>query len=163
MKYTKPPLSFEQQADLLLARGIVGDRGTIISRLKEVNYYRLSAYWHPFRQTDSDDIIPGTTFESVWRRYAFDRQLRLLVTHTDLQWREPVDVSRSQHRVFSIMTVLLYTLHIIAPQSRWQKRFEKVMADHPDIPLNLMGFPENWTDCPIWQTPAGTQPDGEAM
>jgi abortive infection bacteriophage resistance protein len=36
MKYAKPPLSFEQQADLLLSRGMTGDRALMISRLAVV-------------------------------------------------------------------------------------------------------------------------------
>jgi len=86
MKYAKPPLSFEQQADLLLSRGMTGDRGVIIARLSVTNYYRLSGYWHPFRQPAPiagapalDGFKPGTSFDEVWCRYAFDRHLRLLV------------------------------------------------------------------------------------
>ena len=78
MKYTKPPLTLEQQADQLLHRGMIGDRDLIISRLQSVSYYRLSGYWIPFRNPD-DSFKPGTTFDAVWNRYAFDRRLRLLV------------------------------------------------------------------------------------
>lgn len=79
MRYTKPPLSFEQQADLLISRGLqVTHRDKLIEKLQVVNYYRLSAYWFPFRQAD-EILKPGTTLELVWGRYVFDRQLRLLV------------------------------------------------------------------------------------
>lgn len=81
LKYAKSPLSFEQQVDQLIARGMVGDRDLMINRLNEVNYYRLSAYWYPFRVTgcEQDSLQPGTQFEVIWDRYVFDRQLRLLV------------------------------------------------------------------------------------
>lgn len=86
MKYTKPPRTFEEQADLLLSRGMAGDRKLIIERLSQVSYYRLSGYWYPFRQPDPtdanqriDDFTPGTSFDVVWNRYVFDRRLRLLV------------------------------------------------------------------------------------
>ncbi len=79
MKYAKPPLSLEQQADLLLSRGMTGDRQLIIERLSMVNYYRLSGYWHTFRNLPAQDFTPNTTFEKIWMRYTFDRQLRLLV------------------------------------------------------------------------------------
>ena len=79
MKYTKSPLTLEQQADLLLSRGMLGDRALMIDRLAVVNYYRLSGYWHPFRKQGDDAFRPGTTFEAVWDRYVFDRHLRLLV------------------------------------------------------------------------------------
>ena len=79
MRYTKPPLTFTQQAQRLIARGlIVSDQNLLLDRLSAVSYYRLSAYWHPFKQLD-ETFQPGTTFETVWRRYTFDRQLRLLV------------------------------------------------------------------------------------
>jgi abortive infection bacteriophage resistance protein len=86
MKYAKPALSYEQQADQLLDRGMVGDRDLIISRLQAVSYYRLSGYWYPFRLQNASDsnlrddrFREGTTFEEVWNPYAFDRRLRLLV------------------------------------------------------------------------------------
>jgi abortive infection bacteriophage resistance protein len=79
VKYTKAPLTFEQQADLLIARGLLADKTVLVTRLHEVNYYRLSAYWHPFRTPDTENLQSGTKWETVWRRYTFDRQLRLLV------------------------------------------------------------------------------------
>ena len=79
MKYVKPPHTLEEQADLLLSRGMDGDRATMIARLAVVNYYRLSGYWHPFRNSADDAFKPNTTFDKVWERYAFDRHLRLLV------------------------------------------------------------------------------------
>lgn len=79
MKYLKPPLSFSDQADLLIGRGlIVTDKADLISKLEAVSYYRLSAYWHPFRQP-GNTLKSGTTLDMIWRRYTFDRQLRLLV------------------------------------------------------------------------------------
>lgn len=78
-RYAKPPLTFDQQAQLLLARGLIAPSAAAIrEKLQAVSYYRLSAYWHPFKQPD-ETLKPGTTLDMVWRRYVFDRQLRLLV------------------------------------------------------------------------------------
>lgn len=64
MRYSKPPLTFEQQADKLLQRGMTGDRNLIVSRLRSVSYFRLSGYWYPFRQPDpSDPTTPQDTFK----------------------------------------------------------------------------------------------------
>jgi abortive infection bacteriophage resistance protein len=84
MHYNKPALSFEQQAQKLLDRGLQGiNKGELTAYLSIVNYYRLSAYWYPFINRDiinkEETFKDGTTFLSIWRRYAFDRQLRLLV------------------------------------------------------------------------------------
>lgn len=78
MKYTKPPLAFDQQADLLIGRGLIADKNLLIERLKAVNYFRLSGYLYNFRNPD-DTYKPGTTLEKVCRTYTFDRQLRLFV------------------------------------------------------------------------------------
>jgi abortive infection bacteriophage resistance protein len=78
MQYRKPPTSFEQQADLLISRGLIADRDILIDRLRAVNYYRLSGYLYSFRQPD-DTYRPGTTISMVWDRYNFDRKLRLTV------------------------------------------------------------------------------------
>jgi abortive infection bacteriophage resistance protein len=97
MKYTKESLSFEQQADLLIRRGLLGERDQIIQRLEAVNYYRLSAYWHTFRIPDdkNEQLRDDTTLDMVWRRYRFDRQLRLLV----MDAIERVEISIRTHIV----------------------------------------------------------------
>ena len=61
MQYTKPALTFEEQADLLLSRGLLGDKDELVSILSRVNYYRLSGYLFPFRDKN-DRYKPGTTF-----------------------------------------------------------------------------------------------------
>ena len=78
MEYTKPPLSFEQQAELILSRGLIADRDILVSRLQTVNYYRLSGYLYPYRNPD-DTFRDGTTLDNVWNHYCFDRELRSFV------------------------------------------------------------------------------------
>lgn len=78
MRYIKPPLTFGDQADCLIGRGLLADRDELITRLSAVNYYRLSGYLYPFRQPN-DTYQQGTTLDTVWRRYAFDRRLRVLI------------------------------------------------------------------------------------
>lgn len=84
MKYEKQPLLLEQQADQLIARGLIADRQSLINRLCAVNYYRLTGYLHPFRILDAsgkptDQFATGTDLNTVWRRYNFDRRLRILL------------------------------------------------------------------------------------
>ena len=83
MKYAKPSLSFEQQAQRLLDRGLIApDKEILIQQLSVANYYRLSAYWYPFKRIDSmgnECFVSGITFETIWQRYFFDRHLRLLI------------------------------------------------------------------------------------
>lgn len=86
MRYGKPPLTFEQQADQLIQRGLSAPRNVLINRLMAVSYYRLSGYWYPYRKRDQtnpnrrlDEFQSGTTLEAVWKHYTFDRRLRMVV------------------------------------------------------------------------------------
>ena len=83
--YTKSPLTFEQQLQQLKDRGLIFDNDDLaLSHLKTISYYRLSAYWHPYRKIEQDGVVSdyfkeGTHFNEVMRLYEFDRRLRLLV------------------------------------------------------------------------------------
>lgn len=91
MKALKPWLSFEEQLQLLQARGLqVENRAAALDYLERLGYYRLSGYWYPLRQIDKmaslaqgkavrlDSFVPGSRFEDVVRLYVFDKKLRLL-------------------------------------------------------------------------------------
>lgn len=81
VKYSKKALNFDEQAALLQARGMLGDHEVIKRRLGAVNYYRLSAYWHPFKDQSSGDerFLAKTHIDVIWDRYIFDRALTVLV------------------------------------------------------------------------------------
>ncbi len=66
MKYTKRALSFEEQADLLLNRGLQADRDDLIKRLSSTSYFRLSGYLYPFRENGSENYREGTSLDQVW-------------------------------------------------------------------------------------------------
>ncbi len=303
MHYTKPALSFDQQAQRLIDRGmIVADRDLLVKRLSVVSYYRLSAYWFMFKQP-GEQFAPGTTFEQVWRYYTFDRRLRQLVLDA-VEWVEvailrtrlveqftllhgpfgyrdrlnfrpefsrqgyggvigfdkliqeiDVSVDRSREvfvnhfrtkytsephlplwmvgevmsfgalftffknlhraeqqqlaascgvllpvldswlltlnfirnacahharlwnrelpikpkipdarnnpewhqpstpgneRIYAVLTLLRFLMLRFAPESQWQRRLETLIEDYTDVPLHMLGFPDDWRDSPIW-------------
>ena len=84
--FTKPFLSVADQVDTLKQRGMAfGDENKAQRCLSRIGYYRLSAYWYPFREqlddgTISDDFKVETSFEEVFDFYVFDKALRLLVS-----------------------------------------------------------------------------------
>jgi len=79
MRYNKPALPIEKQADRLISRGLVADRNRLIEILKHVSYYRLSGYFFPHRVANRKEFLPGTSFEVVFDQYLFDRQLRVMI------------------------------------------------------------------------------------
>lgn len=79
MQYNKPPLTYLQQISLMEERGLVfTDKQQAENILKEISYYRLSAYSLAFQQS-KDLFNPGVEFESIVDLYLFDKELRLLV------------------------------------------------------------------------------------
>ena len=76
MKYSKPPLTFHQQTELLLSRGLIAEYGELYQFLQKVNYYRFSGYLFPFRQNGSDNFQNGTSLKEVQTIYHFDSALR---------------------------------------------------------------------------------------
>lgn len=79
MEYAKPALTYEQQADLAISRGLCAKREQLIARLKEVGYYRLSGYWHIFKDSETGLFREGATLERIWDLYTFDRELKFLM------------------------------------------------------------------------------------
>lgn len=83
--YQKPALSFAEQLAQLTARGIsIDDNPAPIQTLSSISYYRLSAYWYPFRLRDlkgnlQDKVQPNTSLDLILALYEFDRRLRSLI------------------------------------------------------------------------------------
>jgi abortive infection bacteriophage resistance protein len=83
--YTKPAVSFANQVAMLVQRGmVIPNPGLAAQTLSKISYYRISAYWHPFRQRDhtgqpTDQFLPGTMLDDALDIYRFDKSLRLLV------------------------------------------------------------------------------------
>lgn len=79
MKYGKPPLIYSDQLNLLISRGLdCPDHNRALQWLKHIGYYRLSAYFLPFRISGTDSFRPGTTLADIVDLYKFDSSLRLL-------------------------------------------------------------------------------------
>ncbi|GAC1433201.1 MAG: Abi family protein [Burkholderiaceae bacterium] len=93
--YNRPWKSFDEQFELLTSRGMhVPDKASALAWLQRVGYYRLSAYWYPFRvfrmEQDAatgeivvertDDFVADTVFSDAVGLYLFDRRLRVLLT-----------------------------------------------------------------------------------
>lgn len=83
-KYTKEPLTYTQQVELLKSRGmIILDEKRTERHLANISYYRISAYMLPFKRreyaTVFDDFLDDVTWDKVYNLYLFDRKIRLLI------------------------------------------------------------------------------------
>ncbi|KIM06916.1 MAG: hypothetical protein KU38_11685 [Sulfurovum sp. FS08-3] len=77
--YSKSHLTTDAQIALLKSRGMLfHDENQAKKSLLNLNYYRLSGYWLPFKK--SDDTFAGSIyFEDIINIYEFDSTLKLLL------------------------------------------------------------------------------------
>jgi len=79
MDKLKPPITYEKQIEKLRSRGcLINDISFCSDVLSRINYYRLSAYFLPFKKDDGS-YLPGTDFNTIYQIYEFDRKLRNLL------------------------------------------------------------------------------------
>lgn len=80
-RYNKPALSYPQLIQQLKDRGLtIHKEDKALHLLKNISYYRLSGYWYPLLQDKTNHVFkPGSTFETAFKLYCFDRELRLMV------------------------------------------------------------------------------------
>ncbi len=82
--YNKPHLSLADQLGTLKKRGLqVSDDVAAIECLHRNGYYRLSAYWYPFRKIvenqRTNDFLPDSKFEDAHALCIFDKNFKLLL------------------------------------------------------------------------------------
>lgn len=79
MDITKKFATFEEQLKIIKNKGFeIYDREECLNFLKSVNYYDISAYFLPFRNSDHT-IQKGIEFKRIYKIYEFDRKVRSLI------------------------------------------------------------------------------------
>ena len=107
-KYSKPPLSFQDQITQLEGRSlIIQDPTKATAYLQSISYYRLSAYFLPYQKV-KDTFNPNTTFTQIMQTYMFDKDLRLLV----FDCIERLEIA--------IRTQFIYAMALHHNDSHWQ-------------------------------------------
>jgi len=120
MRYDKPPLTFDQQLDRLIKRGLnVRNRKLALKTLQAISYYRLSAYFIPFQESP-DTFKNGASFEDILRLYEFDRHLRLIFIDA-LEW---VEVAFRTHLTYYLSHQKSFKLWGYLDPSQFAAHFE---------------------------------------
>lgn len=120
-EFPKPPLTFEQQVQLLKKRGlIIEDENFAEKVLTYLNYYRLSGYTLSLRT--NDNFHPGITFDLVYKIYELDRKLRYLL----LDIIEVVEIAFRTH-------IAYYLAHNYGPLSYQESSFFENDSYHAEF------------------------------
>lgn len=81
--YNKPALTYQEQLERLIDRGlIVENKSKVLHLLENLSYYRISGYLYPLLKENKENhkFKEGSTFESAFQMYCFDRELKQLIS-----------------------------------------------------------------------------------
>ena len=81
MIYSKNPLDYEEQINMLKNRGlIIADEQKAINCLKVISYFRLANYLRPMEYDKANHLYkPNSFFENAINLYYFDKELRGII------------------------------------------------------------------------------------
>jgi abortive infection bacteriophage resistance protein len=126
---------------------LVANDDEALSCLRRNGYYRLSAYWYPFREFQagvrSDQFLPGTQFEEVLRLYSFDKDLKLLlldaIERVELATRVEIALQLGEQHTFAHLQPALFHPDFTnigsdgsSKYDKWIERFNARVNDSRD-------------------------------
>jgi len=149
LPYRKPYLSLSDQLSLLKQRGLqVADDARAIDCLHRNGYYRLSAYWYPFREIvngqRSDAFLPHSRFDDVIALYVFDKNFKLLlldaIERVEIAVRVEIALLLGARDSFALTNPNLFHPNFVSRPTRngqtpyriWTDKFETAVARSRD-------------------------------
>jgi abortive infection bacteriophage resistance protein len=78
----------------------------------------------------------------VWNRICTIKPMAARAYKSDL---DPTN------RTYAQLVVMQLLLGKIEPSNHWAERLSALLDEHPDIPLQKIGFPANWRARPLWK------------
>lgn len=126
MRFTKLPMTYQEQLEQLISRGMrIDHHGRARRYLTHLNYYRLAAYWLPFEQDHATHSFkPGTTFDQVLEYYIFDRELRLLVLDAIERFEVSLRSKWAYHLAHTYGTHAHLDRNLFKPTFRYQENVD---------------------------------------
>ena len=61
------------------------------------------------------------------------------------------DFSIPTYRLFAFLSCTVYCLNSVQPDNTFVKDFKALLAAHPEVDVNAMGFPAAWQNEPLWK------------
>lgn len=141
--YPKPYLPLHDQLALIKSRGLqVADDTDALECLHRNGYYRLSAYWFPFRKIVSgqrtDDFLADSRFEDAVDLYRFDKTFKMLlldaIERVEIAVRVEIALVLGRRDPFAHTNPALFRPNFSSSGSRrdeylrWSDKFNKLYA-----------------------------------
>ena len=158
MKYTKPPLSIDEQLSILQDRGlIIEDIPFARNQLAKIGYFRFVNYLYPLESDKENHFFkPHSSFDKALNLYYFDKELRSLL-FSAIQTVEIALRSKITHSVamkygaFWFSDIALFTNKSLAEKNLSVVRAE-VARSKEDFILNHYKKYDTPDLPPVWKT-----------
>jgi abortive infection bacteriophage resistance protein len=80
VEYKTPSLSIPEQIQLLKEKGLnITSENNVERWLSHVSYFRLKHYTNKFKDPQTGNFIPNSSFKQVIKLYLFDRELKFIL------------------------------------------------------------------------------------
>lgn len=56
-------------------------------------------------------------------------------------------------KIYGVFVVIQILLEQVAPDNAWAERVSDLLNEHPNIPIDSMGFPDDWRQKSFWKLP----------
>tara|TARA_R110000782_G_scaffold48146_3_gene105509 strand:+ start:800 stop:1711 length:912 start_codon:yes stop_codon:yes gene_type:complete len=158
--YKKDPTTYPEQIERLQSRGLVfANTDKAAQHLSEISYYRLTGYWHLFKERDASSktlntFRTGATFENALYLYEFDRKLRLnvmdAIERAEVIIRTQITYNMT-HKYGPFAHADAASFHDSFKYAEWYRRLEKDISDSKETFIDHFktkynGFPK----VPLW-------------
>jgi abortive infection bacteriophage resistance protein len=67
----------------------------------------------------------------------------------DPDWYTPQKIRNN--KIFAVLTISQYLLYHIGFDCYWKSSLLTLIANNPEVPISIMGFPNNWLEIKIWK------------
>ena len=54
-------------------------------------------------------------------------------------------------RLYAALSCIAYWLNAVQTDNTFVKEFKTLLAAHPEVDVNAMGFPDAWQNEPLWK------------
>ena len=54
-------------------------------------------------------------------------------------------------KIYAVLVVLRHMMHTVSPNAFWRDRLFTLALDHPKVPLDAMGVPQDWQRRVTWR------------
>jgi len=66
-------------------------------------------------------------------------------------WLANLPLPDKRNRIYVVLSLMQYLLSSIVPETKFKNKLISIMEEYPTIPIDYMGFTDNWKEESLWE------------